>query len=35
VAPGCESNFAKFSGAHVASADNQLLDFLMGKDATP
>jgi phospholipid/cholesterol/gamma-HCH transport system substrate-binding protein len=35
VAPGCESNFAKTSGAQVASADNQLLGFLMGKDTTP
>jgi ABC-type transporter Mla subunit MlaD len=36
LAPGCESNFAKTSGASVASAaDNQLLNFLMGKDATP
>ena len=35
LAPGCESNFAKTSGADVASAaDNQLLQFLMGKDGT-
>jgi ABC-type transporter Mla subunit MlaD len=36
VSPGCESNFAKTSGAQVAdAADNQLLNFLMGKEATP
>ena len=29
TAPGCESNFAK--RAQAASADNQLLDFLLGK----
>jgi ABC-type transporter Mla subunit MlaD len=35
-APGCESNFARTSGAQIANAaDNQLLDFLMGKDGTP
>jgi phospholipid/cholesterol/gamma-HCH transport system substrate-binding protein len=34
LAPGCESNFARTSGAKLASsADNQLLEFLMGKDA--
>jgi phospholipid/cholesterol/gamma-HCH transport system substrate-binding protein len=34
VSPGCESNFAKTSGAQVAdAADNQLLNFLMGKEA--
>jgi ABC-type transporter Mla subunit MlaD len=32
VAPGCESNFARTSGAHVSSAQDQLLGFLMGKD---
>jgi hypothetical protein len=33
VAPGCESNFARTSGAQVANAaDNQLLSFLMSKD---
>ena len=35
TSPGCESNFAKYSGANVVSSnssDNQLLDFLMGKD---
>jgi hypothetical protein len=35
VAPGCESNFAKTSGAQVSatsSAQDQLLGFLMGKD---
>jgi hypothetical protein len=31
VAPGCESNFAKTSGAKVSSVDDQLLNFLMGK----
>jgi virulence factor Mce-like protein len=32
LAPGCESNFAKTSGAQVAStsSDNQLLDYLLG-----
>jgi phospholipid/cholesterol/gamma-HCH transport system substrate-binding protein len=36
VGPGCESNFAKTSGAQVASAaDDQLLSFLLGKEATP
>jgi hypothetical protein len=36
VAPGCESNFARTSGAQVANAaDNQLLEFLMGKDSKP
>ena len=30
-APGCESNFARTSGAKVSSADDQLLNFLMGK----
>jgi phospholipid/cholesterol/gamma-HCH transport system substrate-binding protein len=35
LAPGCESNFAETSGAKVATADDQLLDFLMGKEATP
>jgi ABC-type transporter Mla subunit MlaD len=36
VAPGCESNFARTSGAQVATAaDNQLLEFLMGKDSKP
>ena len=33
VAPGCESNFARTSGAQVSASQNQLLDFLMGKDA--
>lgn len=33
VAPGCESNFARTSGAGVSSAQDQLLGFLMGKDA--
>jgi phospholipid/cholesterol/gamma-HCH transport system substrate-binding protein len=33
LAPGCESNFARTSGAQVASAQDQLLGFLMGKDA--
>jgi hypothetical protein len=32
VAPGCESNFARTSGAKVSSAQDQLLGFLMGKD---
>jgi phospholipid/cholesterol/gamma-HCH transport system substrate-binding protein len=33
VAPGCESNFARTSGAQVANAaDNQLLSVLMSKD---
>ena len=32
VAPGCESNFARTSGAQVSSAQDQLLGFLMGKD---
>jgi ABC-type transporter Mla subunit MlaD len=32
LAPGCESNFARTSGAKLASADNQLLNYLMGKD---
>jgi ABC-type transporter Mla subunit MlaD len=35
VAPGCESNFARTSGAQVSaatSAQDQLLSFLMGKD---
>jgi hypothetical protein len=35
AAPGCESNFARTSGAKVAtaaSAQDQLLNFLMGKD---
>jgi ABC-type transporter Mla subunit MlaD len=33
LAPGCESNFARTSGAQVASAaDDQLLNFLMSKD---
>ncbi len=32
LAPGCESNFAHFSGAKVSSSgQNQLLDFLLGK----
>jgi hypothetical protein len=33
VAPGCESNFARTSGAKVASAaaQDQLLNFLLGK----
>jgi ABC-type transporter Mla subunit MlaD len=35
LAPGCESNFARTSGAKVASTDNQLLDYLLGKAATP
>jgi ABC-type transporter Mla subunit MlaD len=36
LAPGCESNFARTSGAQVASAaDDQLLNFLMGREATP
>lgn len=36
LAPGCESNFARTSGADVATAaGNQLLSFLMGKDETP
>jgi ABC-type transporter Mla subunit MlaD len=30
-APGCESNFARTSGARAAGAGNQLLDFLLGK----
>src|SRR5204863_3922459 len=34
AAPGCESNFAKTSGAQVTSAvsagDNELLDYLLG-----
>jgi ABC-type transporter Mla subunit MlaD len=33
VAPGCESNFARTSGATVSSAQDQLLGFLLGKDA--
>jgi ABC-type transporter Mla subunit MlaD len=33
VAPGCESNFARTSGAQVSSAQDQLLGFLMGKDS--
>jgi ABC-type transporter Mla subunit MlaD len=33
LAPGCESNFARTSGAQLAStADDQLLKFLMSKD---
>ena len=32
VAPGCESSFARTSGAKVSSAQDQLLGFLMGKD---
>jgi virulence factor Mce-like protein len=36
IAPGCESNFARTSGAHVANAaDDQLLNFLMSKDGSP
>jgi phospholipid/cholesterol/gamma-HCH transport system substrate-binding protein len=35
LAPGCDSNFARTSGAKLASADNQLLDFLMGAEKTP
>jgi phospholipid/cholesterol/gamma-HCH transport system substrate-binding protein len=33
LAPGCESNFSRTSGAKVSSAQDQLLGFLMGKDA--
>jgi phospholipid/cholesterol/gamma-HCH transport system substrate-binding protein len=33
LAPGCESNFSRTSGAQVSSAQDQLLGFLMGKDA--
>lgn len=33
LAPGCESNFARTSGAKVtAASDDQLLDFLLGGD---
>jgi ABC-type transporter Mla subunit MlaD len=32
LAPGCESNFARTSGAKLASADDQLLNFLMGSE---
>jgi phospholipid/cholesterol/gamma-HCH transport system substrate-binding protein len=31
LAPGCESNFAATSGAKVATANDQLLNFLMGR----
>jgi phospholipid/cholesterol/gamma-HCH transport system substrate-binding protein len=34
-APGCESNFAKTSGASIAGSQNELLDYLMGTAATP
>ena len=31
--PGCESDFARYSGAKLAGAtDNQLLDYLLGGD---
>jgi virulence factor Mce-like protein len=31
VAPGCESNFSRTSGAKVSAAQNGLLDYLFGK----